>query len=161
MAHVVADTYATALFEIGVEEQILDGVFEEFKFIAETLSSEPDFYEIFKTPKISIDEKKQVIQTVFGSFSAPMVNFLKVITDKRRGDCIVDMFKSFEEQYNDYHNKAKAIVRSVVPLSDEQKAQLVEQLSKTSGYQIELENVIDPSLIGGLIIRIQEIKYEA
>ncbi len=155
MAHVVADTYAKALFELCLERRVVDDVYEEFKYICKLMYDEPDFYEIFQTPKISIAEKKKVIKAVFaGRFSATMVNFLNVLADKRRTDCIVEIFQSFEKKYNRHHNRAKAIVRSVVPLSDEQKQKLTKQLTETSGYKIELENIIDPSLIGGLRIRI-------
>ncbi len=155
MAHVVADTYAKALFDLCLEKKIIDEIYEEFEYIAELMHDEPDFYEMFETPKISIVEKKKIIKAVFaGRFSATMVNFLNVLADKRRSDCIVEIFESFEKKYNRHHNRAKAIIRSVVPLSDEQKQKLTKQLTETSGYKIKLVNIIDPSLVGGLRIRI-------
>ena len=84
MEKLVAKTYATALFEVAIESNQLDQIGNELEYIDRTFTQYPEFYELYKTPQISSDEKKQIIAKVFQQEISPEVmNFLKIILDKR------------------------------------------------------------------------------
>ncbi len=155
MAQLVAETYATALFEVVMEGADIATVYENYGDVIEVFNSMPEFYEIYNTPQIGVDEKKQIIDDVFkDKIDAVLLNFLKVLIDKRRTACVKAAYASFEEMVKEEQKLAKAVVTSVVPLSETQTEKLIEQLSKITNRKVTIENVIDESLVGGLFIRV-------
>ncbi len=155
MAQLVPDTYAAALFEIAVENGDVAKLYDDYTAVVEAFKQTPDFYEIYNTPKISKLEKKQVVDAVFkGKIDPLLLNYLKVLIDKRRTNCIKPAFSAFEDMFKYHQNLAQAVVTSVVPLTAAQTEQLTAKLSKLTGRAITIENEIDPALVGGLMIRI-------
>mgnify|MGYP000872892760 FL=1 len=155
MAEVVSKTYSEAIFEVALEEGRLEAIQSEFALIESTLKAYPDFYEILKTPKININEKKQVIEETFGSqVSQTLLNFLKIIIDKNRGTDILNIKSDFDARVNEHRGIVKATVESVVPLSDDQLEKLTERLIALTGKKVEVETRITPELLGGMVIQI-------
>ncbi len=155
MAQLVPDTYAAALFEVVVEDGDVVKLCEEYNEVVDMFKQMPDFYEIYNTPKISKEEKKQVIDKVFkGKIDPLLLNYLKVLIDKRRTNCVKAAFSAFEDMVKYHQNMAQAVVTSVVPLTAEQTEQLTAQLFKLTGRNVTIENVIDPALVGGLMIQV-------
>ena len=85
MINVIADRYAQALFEVGEETQTTSELYKELNELLEIFSENKDFYSFLKSPLISSDDKKQVIQNIFkDQLSDSMNNFLKIVMDKDR-----------------------------------------------------------------------------
>ncbi|QZY55524.1 F0F1 ATP synthase subunit delta [Crassaminicella profunda] len=155
MAELVERTYAQALFDIAVEENKLDVLKEEITFVLDAFSMYPDFYNLYNTPQISKDEKKKIIEEVFKEkISTEMMNFLKILLDKRRTNCLKGIAKVFKKLLNDYKNMIEGTVTTAVPLKDEEKLRIENKLSIVTGKKIKLENMVDPSIIGGVLVKI-------
>ncbi|MCK8059861.1 MULTISPECIES: F0F1 ATP synthase subunit delta [unclassified Fusibacter] len=155
MAQLVTETYAGALYEVGVDAGMLESIYEEFKAVVEIFESELDFFELFKTPKIANEEKKQIVQDVFGDkVQTELVNFLKVLIDKRRTYYVIGIFEAFEVKFKKHFKMETALVTTVQALSDEQESTLKVQLSEMTGLTISIKNIIDESVIGGMLIQI-------
>ncbi len=155
MAQLVSDTYAAALFEVAIDAENVMALYDEYDEVVKTFDEMPEFYEIYNTPKISKEEKKQVIDSVFkGKIDALLLNFLKVLIDKRRTNFVKATYSAFEEMVKEHQNLEKATVTSVVPLTTTQLERLTAQLIKLTGKKVTIENEIDPELVGGLMIQV-------
>ncbi|MDK2917557.1 MAG: F-type H+-transporting ATPase subunit delta [Candidatus Petromonas sp.] len=155
MAKLVSKAYSEALFEVALEENKTDLFLDELQFVVDTFKMYPDFYELFKSPLIKVDEKKKIISEIFGDkLSDEMNNFLKIILDKRRGYYIEQIKWEFEKMVNHHKGIIKAVAVTAVPLSDEEKMSLQEKLSNVTGKNIKLTNEIDQNLLGGVLVRI-------
>jgi|LGVF01.1.fsa_nt_gb F-type H+-transporting ATPase subunit delta len=155
MAKLVAKTYSQALFEFALESDSLDNISEEFKFVVNSFNTYGDFFELFKSPKISIDERKNIINEVFQEkISAEMLNFLFVVLDKRRANEIINVNKEFNKLVDEYKGIAQAFVKSAIELDEDEKKELISELSKLTGKEIRLKTAIDPDVIGGVYIKI-------
>jgi F-type H+-transporting ATPase subunit delta len=155
MAELVANIYSKALFEFALEESKVESVTEEFNFLIETFKAYPELYELFKTPKLSVDERKKVISDIFSEkLSAEMMNFMSIVLDKQRTGDLYDVHKKFTELLDAHYGILPAIVHSANPLDDSEIDQLIEQLRKLTGKEIRLSTVVDPEVIGGLRIRV-------
>lgn len=153
MAKLISKTYATAIFEAAVEENILESVKEELNAVSEIFETNPDFFEFYNTPKITISERKQIIENIFvGKVSDYVLNFLKILLDKRRTFHIKDIVADFNQIYDDHSGIVEAIVKSARELSDSEKETLRGKLEEISGKKVKLRNVIDTELIGGLYV---------
>ncbi len=153
MAELVSKTYSEALFDVALEMNVIDQMKSEFDFLAEILKANPDFFELIKTPKISIDEKKKILTESFSDqVSEPFMNFLKIILDKKRGAELLGIKEAFDERVDAHHNRISAMVESVVPLTEAQLLSLKEKLEALSGKTVDLKNVTNKALIGGIIV---------
>ncbi len=154
MAELVSKTYSEAIFDVAIEEGRLDDIQREFEFVANTLTEYPEFYEIICTPKIGNAEKKTVILEAFENhISQTLLNFLKIIIDKKRGTDILDIIKDFDRRVDAHKNIVKAKVESVIPLTEEQLETLKGNLNKLTGKEVLLSNQINPALLGGISIQ--------
>ncbi|MBN2260198.1 MAG: F0F1 ATP synthase subunit delta [Clostridiales bacterium] len=155
MAKLVAMTYSQALFEFALESDSINSINEEFKFVAETFKEYHDFLELFKTPKLSVDERKKIITDIFESkISTGMLNFLFIILDKQRANEIINIYDEFNLLTDEYFGIVQAYVKSVKVLDEAEKKDLIEQLNLLTGKKVRLKTSIDPDIIGGLYIKI-------
>lgn len=155
MAELVSKTYSEAIFNIALEEGRLSDIQNEFEFVVSIMNEYPDFYEILKTPKINATEKKTVLQEAFGEkISQTLLNFLKIIIDKKRGSDILEIKADFDDRIDRQMGIAKATVESVVPLSDEQLNILKSNLNRITGKEIRISTKINPELLGGMVVKV-------
>ncbi|QXM06708.1 F0F1 ATP synthase subunit delta [Crassaminicella indica] len=155
MAKLIEKTYADALFEVAVEGNQLESLKEEILFVLDAFKAYPDFYQLYNTPQISKDEKKKIIEETFKEkISTEMMNFLKILIDKRRTMYFEGIAKLFKKLANDHNNMIEGTVTTAVPLKDEEKLMLENKLSITIGKKVQLKNIVDPSIIGGALVKV-------
>lgn len=155
MAKLVSKRYALALFETGLELNRLEQFKEEINNVSNVLESEPKIEMILTHPKISSDEKKELLDSLFGkNISKEMLNFLYVIIDKRRERYISEINGYYDFLYNEEKNIVKATVTTAVPIGKTQGEKLKVILTNKLNKNVELNNVIDDSIIGGAMLKV-------
>lgn len=155
MAKLVSTTYAQALFEVALELDNLDQIRDELGFINETFKTHPEFYEVFRTPKINKEERKDIITNVFGDkVSKEVMNFMKILIDKRRGTAVSGIYSEYVTMVDEKKGVVKAVVESAIELTSEEQIALTEKLAKVTQREVRLTCVVKPEVIGGLIVRI-------
>jgi F-type H+-transporting ATPase subunit delta len=155
MAKLVAGTYSEALFDVAVETDKIDLFMEDLNGVVDSFNEHPEFFELLKTPQISIEEKKDVIENVFsGKINEEVLNFLKIVMDKKRGNEIAAITKAYEARVYEHKGIEKATVVSAVPISDENMKAITEKLERLTGKSIEMTSKIDKTILGGVTVRI-------
>lgn len=156
MAKLISKTYGDALFELAVEEDKVDALLEEIGQLQQVLSENEEFGRLMNHPKIIKEEKIQVAKNVFGGrLSDELLGFLIIIISKDRYrdiDAILDYFVAEVKQYKGI---GVATVTTAVPLREEQCRKIERRLLDTTSYtKMEMNYLLDKSLIGGMVIRI-------
>lgn len=156
MAKLISKTYGDALFELAVEEDKVDALLEEIGQLQQVLSENEEFGRLMNHPKIIKEEKIQVAKNVFGGrLSDELLGFLIIIISKDRYrdiDAILDYFVAEVKQYKGI---GVATVTTAVPLREEQCRRIERRLLDTTSYtKMEMNYLLDKSLIGGMVIRI-------
>lgn len=155
MAELVSKTYSEALFEVALEEGMIDRFLDEINFVADSLKEFPEFQNIIKSPTINKNEKKNIISDVFKEkLSQEMLNFLKIIIDKSRGNSIEAIREDFKAKVNNHKGIVDAVAITAIPMSKEDSDKLINKLSGITGKTINLTNEIDKSIIGGVMVKI-------
>ena len=156
MAKLISKTYGEALFELAVEEQKLDVLFEEAKAVREILRDNADFGRLMTHPKISGEEKVQMTEAVFkGRVSKEMTGFLVIILEKARYRDLDAVLTYFIDRVKEKKHIGVAFVTTAVALDEATQTKIVKRLLETTGYEtMEMHYSVDPSIIGGMIIRI-------
>lgn len=155
MAKLVSKTYSNALFEVATESNLLDRIVDEFEFVVESFNEYPSFYDIISSPKVSRDEKRRMIGDTFESkISSELLNFIKLLIDKKRESFIKDIFKEFKIISNEYNEIVVAKVESVILLEKAEIDKLEAELNELTGKKVTINNVINPEIMGGLIVKV-------
>lgn len=156
MAKLISKTYGNALFELAQEEGMLDELFEEAKAVQEILKEHEDFGKLMAHPKISKDEKVQVIEQVFaGRISKEMTGFLVIIVEKDRYKELDDILTYFIDRVKEVKHIGVAFVTTAVALDEATCAKITKRLLDTTAYEsMEMHYQVDPDILGGMIIRI-------
>ena len=153
--------YGRALADLAAEEGIEERVLAESRMVRSILAEYPAYVHLLSNPEIPKKERTELLAQAFGGQIHPhFVNFLKLITERGYA-CETDSFLAeYESLYCQRHKIATAYVQSAVPLSDEQKDRLCKKLAGITGKTIELSCRVDPSLIGGIRLYINNTLLE-
>lgn len=156
MAKLVSKTYGDALFELALEEDKLDILFEESKGIREVFLSNNELIKLLNHPKIDKDEKIKVMENIFTErASKDFVAFLTIIIKKERQNNIIGILDYFIAAVKEYKKIGVAYVTTAIELTENKRKSVEERLHATTKYeQFEMNFTVDKSIIGGMIIRI-------
>lgn len=155
MAKLVAKRYATALFEVSKENNNVDKYQSQLQLLADIFKDEPQLRTILQHPKVTQDEKKDILSSILSKVvDQEVINFLYILIDKSRERYIEDIIHQYNELANNYNNIEKTLVVSAVSLTLEEVQVLTEKLSKAFNKNIVIENKIDPEVIGGMLVKI-------
>jgi len=156
MAKLISKTYGDALLEVAVEEGKVELFSEEIAGISDVLNDNPEFGKLINNPRISLEGKLEVVENVFkGRISDELVGFLTMIVAKGRYPQIDEILQYFTDEVKKLKGIGVAYVSTPSELSDSQKKAILQKLLDTTGYKsMEMNYIIDKSLIGGMQIRI-------
>lgn len=156
MAKLVSKVYGDALFEAARNEGNMDAMYEEALTLRSIFEEHQNLMQLLNHPRISKEEKTQVMKTVFGSsFSEMMMGFLTIIVEKGRQNDIPAILEYVISMVKEYKKIGTAYITSATELSRQQQVQIKERLLATTRYvEFEMNYMVDPSLIGGMVIRI-------
>lgn len=158
MAKLVSKIYGDALFEIAVEKDMVNLLFDQVETIRGMIGGTPELLQLLTHPKITLDEKKDVITRIFqGNICEELMGFLLIIADKGRYQELISICDYFIGRIKEYKGIGTACVTSAVRLNEGQKEKIKDKLLATTEYQeIEIDYSVDESLIGGMVIRIKD-----
>nr|MBN2278677.1 F0F1 ATP synthase subunit delta [candidate division Zixibacteria bacterium] len=153
LAQQVAKKYATALFEIAAERKLIDQAWEQFSALAQYLKKDETLINFMTAPQISDRKKKALVETAFkGRLEVPFFDFLQVLMEKRRFQYLPDIVDYLDELIREHKGLARAICLTAHPITDQERNALIAKLQKKTSMKIELDEKIDKSLIGGMVV---------
>ena len=160
MAKLVSKTYGEALFEIAMEAgpAKADEMLLQVQQISKILKDNPEFDKLMMHPGIPKQEKVEAMKNVFkGRVSDELTGLLEIVIQKERYGELQEILSYFIFRMKEAKGIGVAHITSAVPLTKEQQAATVAKLLETTDYKsIETDYKVDASLIGGMIIRIND-----
>jgi F-type H+-transporting ATPase subunit delta len=151
----VASRYAKSLFDLSIEKGSVEKVYADMKLVATTCQENHDLRVLLKSPIVKSDKKLDVFKAIFGSKVDKLtMDFINILTHKRREIYLDDIATEFVEQYKKHKNVLTAIVTTAYGLDDELRKKVLDVVKKSSNSEVELVEKIDKDLIGGFIIRV-------
>ncbi len=156
MAKLVSKTYGDALFELALESGQVDVLYEEARKMLDIIQANENLVKIMNHPKIVVEEKQKMAEEIFKNrASREMIGLLTMLIAKGHFKEYSNVLQYFIQQVKEYKKIGTAYIASPVELSLAQKDSIRRKLLDTTKYlQFEFQYEIDPSLIGGIVIRI-------
>ncbi len=144
--------YALALYEVAEQKEKVDEYLGDLREICELIENNKDFFEVIKHPQIGTKQKKRTFINIFkGKIDEELLSFL---IEKDRILFLKEKLKEMEKIHLDKLNVLQGIVKTTVPLEENEYNSLVEKLERKYNKEIILKKEIDPEILGGIYVRI-------
>lgn len=157
MAKLVGKRYAFALFEAGMDLGKIKDFNKELDFLKGVFESEEKLLQILDHPKVSRNEKRELMKTLFeNKISGELINFLYILIDKRRESYILEIIDQYKTLFYEHENIIKVVAVTAVPMEDKSKNKLISVLKDKLNKTIELTNEVDTTIIGGVLLKLED-----
>ena len=153
----VGNEYGTALFMLAAEEGKIKEYGDALTKVADAFREEGAYFSFLQNPAISLQERVASIKTVFGAILPESVlSFLLLLSEKGRMSSFFDAFDTYMKLLLEAKRVSNVKITSAVALTDEEKEKLENKLKTASGRKILASYAVDPALLGGLIIEMDD-----
>lgn len=155
-------TYAAALVAAAIKADVTDQVVGQIDELTGVLRDNPQLQAAFASPRVSEEEKCRIIDRLFGSSYHPvLVNLLKVMARRGRLGHVAAVAHAADGIHDEMMGRVVAKVKTAVPLDDNLRKQIVDRLSQSLSAEVRLRESVDPSLIGGMVIRVGDKVFDS
>lgn len=159
----LASRYAKSVLDLAEERGELDVIYKDMRQIQTNLKEGNDLRLFFKSPIINPSKKLKIVDALYqGKINELTYNFLNIIIKKRREPFLVDIVDSFVSQYESKKGILNAKVTTAVEIDDAMKEKIKAFVKKkiTNAENIVLVTEIDESLIGGFVLKYEDVLYD-
>jgi F-type H+-transporting ATPase subunit delta len=156
---IVARRYAKALFAVGKEDNALDAFGETLAILSELFVKQPDILDAMTNPQYPLDVREKVAGELGRAIngSPVMINFLRLVVQKRRAAELPGIAEVFQGMIDADRNTSRGTVITAVTLNDALKGKVQASLEKLTGKKVILTTRVEPSIIGGLIAKVGDL----
>jgi F-type H+-transporting ATPase subunit delta len=154
--------YARAILNFAVEQQKEDTVNNDMLLIVNTLQESNDLQQMLKNPILKNNLKKETLKAIFSSNVSPLtINSINLLIDNNRLDILKEVAEKYTIIYDELKGKEIAKITTAIPLNDTLNKQVLNKVKEITGKQASIENIINPDILGGFILRIGDVQYDA
>ncbi len=152
----LAGRYATAIFELAQEQNAIDALERDFAALKAMIADSADLARLVRAPVFSAEDQANGMNAVLAAMQAsPLATrTVLLLAAKRRLFVLTDIIRAFEKLVERMRGEVSAQVTSARPLSDTQTEELKNILRSKLGREARLETKVDPSLLGGLVVKV-------
>jgi len=147
----IAARYSKALFDLGKEKDNLFAFRDDLDKMWQTIKENNELKQVLYHHRILPDEKKSVLDKVFGDrINVYVLNFIKLLIDKRREFFLDLIIEKYEELIHQEEKILNIKIVTAISLSQNLREKIEIKLNKLLDYEVRMEEEVDPSIIGGL-----------
>jgi F-type H+-transporting ATPase subunit delta len=161
-AEQMGKTYAQALLGAAEKSGVTQVVVQQLgRIVDEYVKGSPQLAAAFNSPRIDAEAKCRVIDRIFGgSFDPVLVKFLKVLANRGRLGFLAAVRKAADDLFDEKMGRVLATVSTAVPLDDGLRQQISQKLGSVLNKEVRLQELVDPSLIGGMVVRVGDTVFD-
>ena len=156
-----AARYAKAILDFAIEKKKTDVVEEDMRSIVATMGASLELREMLGSPVLKGESKKKALMAIFKGSHAITEGLIDLLIQNRRISLLNEVALKYIILNEDLKGEGVAFVTTAVPLSGELEKKVLNKVSSITGNKIILKNEIDKSIIGGFILRVGDLQYDA
>ncbi len=157
----VAEVYARALFEVASERGVLDTVREQLAQFVDALSADRQLEMFFVSPYFSTAEKKDGLVRMVEGAEETFMSFLETLLERRRMPEVFHIRARYEKLWDAEMSVLPIQVTSAVSLDEATVRSIGERIGAGTGSTIQLTTVVDPDVLGGIVLRVGNVILDA
>ena len=150
-----AQRYAKAILDLAIDQNNAKETNENMKLVSNTIAASDDLQLMLTSPVVKSADKKAVLRQVFKDGNAITIGLFDILIENKRVDILQDVAKKYTFLF-DQMNKTE-----VATVTKELEAKVLAKVKELTGNDVSLENKIDESIIGGFILRVGDLQYNA
>ena len=159
----VGHRYAQALFELALDGDMVEPVLSDLERLKRLLAESQDLARLVASPAFTSEEKRKGLEAVAAKagFTALSVKFLGLLAENRRASALVQVIDAFRRLYDKHRGVVSARVTTAVKLTSGQLVGVQKALAQALGQEPEIETAVDPSILGGIKVKVGSRLYDA
>ncbi len=152
----MAGRYATALFELARDAGAIDAVRRDLDQFIALVDAHPDLKRLVRSPVFTSDQQARALAAILdkAGISGLAAKFLKLVASNRRLFAVRDMVRGFAALVARHNGEVTAEVTVAEPLADARLAEINAALRAVTGKDVQVGVTVDPSIIGGLVVKL-------
>jgi ATP synthase F1 delta subunit len=150
----IATVYARALFEAAVDAGRLDTVREQLDQVADALDGSRDLQVFFFSPYFSTEEKRDGLAKTLSDADPLLINFLELLIENHRMPVVFRTRRRLDTLWEEQNRLLPVQVTSAIELDAEAVAEIGERVGAQTGRRVELTAIVDPDILGGIVLRV-------
>ncbi|NDL66715.1 ATP synthase F1 subunit delta [Anaerotalea alkaliphila] len=155
MVEMIAKRYGGALFALAKEEGTLNALYKEVSHLQQLLETEKDLVVVLNHPNISIGEKVSMMESIFQEeLSKKLMGLLVIVLQQSRQQNLPEILEHVQESIKEDTGIRTVQVTTAEELGGGELKVLKEKLTRSTGKTIEIVNIVDKEILGGMVIRI-------
>ena len=157
----LGDVYARALLAFAADAGNVDQLVDELGEVVEAINGVAGLRDALESPRVGVESKVDLLDKAFaGKVEKGLLHFLKVVGNKGRFDCLGAIASSAKTLRDEMSGRVQAVVTSASPMDSEVVGRITDQLSKTLGKDVSLRVLVDPEILGGIVVRVGDTVYD-
>lgn len=153
--------YAKAVLRLAEEQNSAEQVNADMKHIAKTIADNAELLQMLRSAVIKTELKKSILKEIFPDINSISSEVFNVLIANKRLSILGDVASKYNDLYDKAKGREKATVTTAVPISSELELKVLSKVKELTNKAVELENIVDESILGGFILRIGDKQYNA
>jgi F-type H+-transporting ATPase subunit delta len=134
---------------------------DDMTSMASTISGNAELSAFIQNPTTQTAIKKSALTAVFSNVNEVTKSLFRLLSENKRFEILADVAKDYNRQYSEMNNFQTVKVTTAIPMDKKMEEQVLAKVSTFSDKKLILENVVDPSIIGGFILRVGDKQFNA
>lgn len=153
--------YAKAILEFATEANKAEAVNNDMKQIATSIAGSQELKDFLANPIVKIEVKKSSVEAIFSSVQPETVKLFHLLNDNKRFEILHEIAVQYNAIFDENSGVQVAQVTTAIPITPELEKLVLEKIATFSNKKITIENTVNPEIIGGFILRIGDMQYNA
>jgi F-type H+-transporting ATPase subunit delta len=153
--------YAKAVLSLAQDQKATEVVNNDMKLIAKTVSENIELGDVLNSPVVSPSIKKSALLEIFKGINPLTVNTIDTLITNKRIALLPEVAKQYSILFDTLNGTEVATVTTALPLTDALKVKVLAKAKALTGKEVAVENIIDESILGGFILRVGDLQYDA
>jgi len=153
--------YAKASLDLAQDKKALEVLEADMRSIAQTLSESKELSDLLNSPVVKNSDKKNVLYEIFKGSNQITVGLIDALTDNKRIGLLQQVAEKYLILNEDLKGQGVAFVTTAVPLTADLEKKILEKVLQLTGKKVEVKSTIDEKIIGGFVLRVGDLQYDA
>ena len=153
--------YAKAILDLANSKGVAEAVNNDMKLIASTIESNLELSTFIQNPTTKVEVKESALLEVFASVNGVTKGLFHLLFENKRFEILEGIASEYKKLFDESNGVEVAKVTTAIPMDAALEAKVLAKVSTLSDKKITIENIVDPSIIGGFILRIGDQQYNA
>jgi len=153
--------YAKAILDVAISKGVASEVNNDMLLVASTINGNSELKTFIGNPTVSVEVKENALLEVFAQANGVTKSLFRLLRENKRFEILEAVASAYNRLFDEMNGVEVAKVTTAVPLDEEMKAKVMTKVLTFTDKKVEIQNIVDPAIIGGFILRIGDRQYNA